>query len=58
MQNIYAKLHKTLQNFKTLEQFFDDIYAILHKLPGNEEAEKMLTSVISDTCPFLETRTI
>ncbi len=29
---------------KPLESFFPDIYAILHKLLGNEKAKEMLTS--------------
>ncbi len=32
MQNVYVKLHKTLQSFETSEEFCPDIYAISHKL--------------------------
>ncbi len=44
MQNIYAISYKMLQSFKTSEEIFPDIYAILHKLLSNEKAKEILTS--------------
>ncbi len=44
MQNVYVKLHKSLQSFKTSDKFFPNIYAILHKLLGKEKAKEMKIS--------------
>ncbi len=44
IKNICVKLHESRHRFKTSEEIFPDIYAILHKLLGNEKASEMLTS--------------